>query len=363
MVKKIHMAFSNLRQRISTAHPFMMRLLSPRRCSSSSLPSISSHNNVGMGLRSKSEESLNKLNDCINNMNEDVSKLYMEYSETDLRDHLELFNLLSDYFITSGEITELCKSLRKCLETAQDYECPLIDEALHDFEEEKRVYGEGRSLSEASFRKTLQDLTSFNEIYYNSDDEDLVRKSMICRDDIVDLIVKLVKMMKDIDKNLKRMRRVRAVVAVALLVPAIGLMAAKFVRSGQITEIRSLTSYAALMWRKPTESLKMKKIVMVSMERGMRVALKEVEIIVKLVRRLRFVERLIRETAEFAVDKRSPVAEVMGGMEKEQEMMKSTIVDLGRETGRCDDFAQFGRNATRKKIVEFLSPDERGRKN
>lgn len=78
----------------------------------------------------------------------------------------------------------------------------------------------------------------------------------------------------------------------------------------------------------------MKKIAMVSMERGMTVALKEVEIIVKLVMRLRHVERLIREKAKFAVDKQSSVAEVMGGMENEQKMMKSTLVDLDREAGR-----------------------------
>ncbi|KAG7566756.1 hypothetical protein ISN44_As10g032750 [Arabidopsis suecica] len=344
------MAFSKFRKQISTAHPILMTFSSPRHDSSSSTPPIGNHINGGMGLRSMSEESLNKLTDCINNMNEDVSKLYMECPETDF--NTELLNLLNDYFNTSGEVTELCKSLRKCLETAQHYECAFIEEALYDFEEEKRIYG-GRLLLEASFRKTLGDLRSFSEFdYFN--DGDLERKAMRCRDEIAHLIVKLNEMVKKIDEDLKRVRLRRAVVAVALLVPVIGLLATKLVGG---VPIESLTTYAASKWRKATKGLKMKKIAMVSMERGMTVALKEVEIIVKLVMRLRHVERLIREKAKFAVDKQFSVAEVMGGMEKEQKMMKSTLVDLDREAGRCDDLAQFGRNTARMKVVEFLSPD------
>ena len=88
-------------------------------------------------------------------------------------------------------------------------------------------------------------------------------------------------------------------------------------------------------------------------------ALKEVEKMSRLVSMLEAVERSIRLTVDIAVNKRSSVAFAMGGMEEELEKLKSTLVDLDRETGRCDGFVQFGRTLTRDRIFEFLSCGEK----
>ncbi|KAF3553226.1 hypothetical protein F2Q69_00010751 [Brassica cretica] len=95
------------------------------------------------------------------------------------------------------------------------------------------------------------------------------------------------------------------------------------------------------------------------MERATMVALREVERISRLVSRLEAVERSIRATAEFAVKKRSPVAVAMGEIERERKRLKSTLVDLDRETGRCDGFVVFGRTLDKGKIFEFLSCGEK----
>ncbi|CAE6076510.1 unnamed protein product [Arabidopsis arenosa] len=298
-----------------------------------SSPSTSSsigHTN-GM-LRSRSEDNLKKLGDCMENMDEDVSKLFIEFQQTDLREDPELFRLLNHYFTTSKGVSQLCESLKTCLERSENNECLLIDEALVDFELEKLGYG--GSLEEASFRKTFRDLRNFNAFYNNDDDDDLdycefLRKFQTCHEELAKMIVKLEKTMKEIDKKLRRVRGRRVI---------------------------------DLLWRKSTESLKREKTAMSSMERATTVALKQVEKISKLVSRLDTVERSIRVTAEFAIKKRSPVTVAMGEVELEHKRLKSTLVDLDRETGLCDGFAQFGRTVALEKITEFLSRGDKSSK-
>lgn len=366
MRMKFHAPFLKflLCQRISTVYPSMSFV--SRTSTSSSAGDI----NSGMKLRSRSEENLTKLDECMENMDDDVSKLFMKYHQTDLCDDPELFLLLNNYFITSKEVSELCESLRNCLDRAKHSELLLIDEALHAFEEEKSGYG---GILEASFRKTFQNLKNFDEFYNNSGDGDFdcdflggdfIRKFQICHEDLAKMILKLEKTMKQIDKKLKRVRGRRAIVAAALLAPLIAVLFVSKMVVGifGLVPLEPLTTFIASRWKKSTESLKREKTAMTSMERGTMVALKEIEKISKLVSRLETVERSLRVTAEFAVKKRSSVAVTMRVMEKEKKRLKSTLVDLDRETGRCDGFAQFGRTVALEKIAEFLSRGEKSSK-
>ncbi|CAN7116892.1 unnamed protein product [Brassica rapa subsp. narinosa] len=327
-----------LRQGISTVYPAMTFLQRP---SSSS-----------MMIKSQSEENLSKLSDCMDNMDDDVSKMFMECHQTDFRQDPELLRLLSDYFTTSKSVTELCESLRKCLERAERDECFLIDETLRDFHEEKNGYGD---LLEASFRKTFQDLSKFSNHGDDVFSGEFLKKLEICHRDLGTMIVKLESTMKDIDKKLRRLRGGRAVVAAAMIaLVAVGkIVAGIFVP----VPVEAVTNFAASRWRESSETLKREKTAVTSMERETMVALKEVEKMSRLVSRLEAVERSIRLTVDIAVNKRSSVAFAMGGMEEELKKLKSTLVDLDRETGRCDGFVQFGRTLTRDRIFEFLSCD------
>ncbi|CAL9225189.1 unnamed protein product [Arabidopsis halleri] len=337
------------RKPISMISPTMFLLSSPSTSSSIG------HTN-GM-LRSRSEDNLKKLGDCMENMDEDVSKLFIEFQQTDLREDPELFRLLNHYFTTSKGVSQLCESLRTCLERAENNECLLIDEALSDFEKEKLGYG-GLLLEQASFRKTFRDLRNFNALYNNDDDDldycEFLRKFQTCHEELAKMIVKLEKTMKDVDKKLRRVRGRRAIVTAALLAPVIAAIFLSKLIAGLVPK-EGLTTFVASRWRKSTESLKREKTAMSSMERGTTVALKQVEKISKLVSRLDTVERSIRVTAEFAVKKRSPVTVAMGKVEEERKRLKSTLVDLDRETGLCNGFAQFGRTVALEKITEFLS--------
>ncbi|KAL0855847.1 hypothetical protein Bca101_061000 [Brassica carinata] len=297
-----------LRQRISKVYPAMTFL---SRSSSSS-----------MMIKSQSEENLIKLSECMDNMDDDVSKMFMECHQTDFRQDPELLRLLSDYFTTSKSVTELCESLRKCLERAEHDECFLIDETLRDV---------------------------------NSDE--FLKKLEICHRELGKMIVKLESTMKGIDKKLRRLRGGRAVVAGAM----IALMTVGKILAGIFVPVpvEAVTSFAASRWRESSETLKREKTAVTSMERATMVALKEVEKMSRLVSRLEAVERSIRLTADIAVNKRSSVAFAIGGMEEERKKLKSTLVDLDRETGRCDGFVQFGRTLARDKIFEFLSCGEK----
>ncbi|CAH8277311.1 unnamed protein product [Arabidopsis lyrata] len=102
------------------------------------------------------------------------------------------------------------------------------------------------------------------------------------------------------------------------------------------------------------------KTNMSSMERETIVALKQMEKNSNLVSRLETVEGSICLTAKFAVKKRSWVIVAMVEMEEERKRLKSTLVDLDRETGMCHCCALFGRTVALEKITEFLS---RGDKN
>lgn len=301
------------RKPISMVSPTMF-LLSPPSTSSSI-----GHTN-GM-LRSRSEDNLKKLGDCMENMDEDVSKLFIEFEQTDLREDPDLFRLLNHYFTTSKGVSQLCESLRTCLERAENNECLLIDEALSDFEQEKLGYG-GLLLEQASFRKTFRDLRNFNA-FYNNDDDDLdycefLRKFQTCHEELVKMIVKLEKTMKEIDKKLRRVRGRRAIVTAALLAPVIAAIFLSKLIAG-LVPMEGLTTFVASRWRKSTESLKREKTAMSSMERGTTVALKQVEKISKLVSRLDTVERSIRVTI------------AMGDVEEERKRLKSTLVDLDRD--------------------------------
>ncbi|KAG7561164.1 hypothetical protein ISN45_Aa05g026110 [Arabidopsis thaliana x Arabidopsis arenosa] len=293
------------RKPISMISPTMFLLSSPSTSSSIG------HTN-GM-LRSRSEDNLKKLGDCMENMDEDVSKLFIEFQQTDLREDPDLFRLLNHYFSTSKGVSQLCESLRTCLERSENNECLLIDEALVDFELEKLGYG--GSFEEASFRKTFRDLRNFNA-FYNNDDNDLdycefLRKFQTCHEDLAKMIVKLEKTMKEIDKKLRRVRGRRVIVTAALLAPVIAVIFLSKLVAG-LVPMEGLTAFVASRWRKSTNALKREKTAMSSMERATTVALEQVEKISKLVSRLDTVERSIRVTAEFAVKKRSPVTVAMG---------------------------------------------------
>ncbi|KAF2581546.1 hypothetical protein F2Q68_00002552 [Brassica cretica] len=170
-------------------------------------------------------------------------------------------------------------------------------------------------------------------------------KLEICHRDLGTMIVKLESTMKDIDKKLRRLRGGRAVVAAAMIaLVAVGkIVAGIFVP----VPVEAVTNFAASRWRESSETLKREKTAVTSMERKTMVALKEA------------VERSIRLTVDIAVNKRSSEAFAMEGMEEELKKLKSTLVDLDRETGRCDGFVQFGRTLTRDRIFEFLSCGEK----
>ncbi|KAG2306306.1 hypothetical protein Bca52824_026054 [Brassica carinata] len=167
--------------------------------------------------------------------------------------------------------------------------------------------------------------------------KEFLKKLRICHRDLGEMVVKLESTM---NKKMRRLRGGRAVVAAAV----IALMT--------LGKILAVTNFAASRWRESSETLKREKTAVTSMERATMVALKEVE----KMSRLEAVERSIRLTADIAVSKRSSVAFAMGGMEEERKKLKSTLVDLDRETGRCDG---FGRTLTRDKILEFLSCGEK----
>ncbi|XP_033146535.1 UPF0496 protein At3g57100-like [Brassica rapa] len=334
-----------LRQRISTVYPAMTFLSPP----SSSM------------IKSRSEENLSKLNDCMENMDDDVSEMFMECHQTDFRQDPELLRLLSDYFTTSKSVSELCESLRKCLERAQHEECFVLDEALRDFEEEKN------GLLEASFRKTFRGLSKLTDLCRgcNSDDDGecdvFSGKLQVCHRDLAEMIVKLESTMKEIERKLRRVRGKRAVVTAAIIAPVIALVTVSKIVAGIFgsVPVGEVATFAASKWKKSTATLKREKTAVTSMERATMVALKEVERISRLVSRLEAVERSIRVTADFAVKKRSPVAVAMGEMERERKRLKSTLVDLDRETGRCGGFVEFGRRLAKGKIFEFLSCGEK----
>ncbi|KAF8091422.1 hypothetical protein N665_0445s0010 [Sinapis alba] len=318
---------------------------------------LSRSSSSSMMIKSRSEENLSKLSECMDNMDDDVLKMFMECHQTDFRQDPELLRLLSDYFTTSKSVTELCESLRECLERAEHDECFLIDETLRDFEEEKNGYG---GLLEASFRKTFRQLSKLGSDCDVISGE-FLRKLEMCHRELGKMIVKLESTMKGIDKKLRRLRGGRAVVAAAILAPVIALVTVGEILAGICVPVpvEAVSNFAASRWRESSETLKREKTAVTSMERATMVALKEVEKMSRLVSRLEAVERSIRLTADIAVNKRSSVAFAMGGMEEERKKLKSTLVDLDRETGRCDGFVEFGRRLTRDKIFEFLSCGEK----
>lgn len=138
---------------------------------------------------------------------------------------------------------------------------------------------------------------------------------------------------------------------VALIVPAMGLL-----KLAGLEIPSECATYDG--WRMSTQGLKMKRFALLSVERGMRFSLNKVTTILDLLRKLRNVETSVRETWKFAVEKLYPVVEVMVGMGKKLDLMKSVIFDLDREIANCDDDrAQFGHSAARKNLIKFLSLD------
>ncbi|XP_010424327.1 PREDICTED: UPF0496 protein At3g57100-like [Camelina sativa] len=333
------------RQPISTVSPTMSFV--------SSSPTTTTTRGM---LRSRSEDNIKKLGDCMDNMDEDVSKLFIEFQQTDLREDPELFHLLNKYFSTSKSVSHLCESLKTCLERAEKKDYNLIDEALSDFHEEQLSYG---GLMEASFRKTFKCLRNFNDSsnHHDLDYCEFLSKFQSCHEELAKMIVELEKTMKGVDKKLRRVRGRRAIVTAALLAPVIVAIFVSKIVAGifGLVPLDALSSFVASRWKRSTEALKREKTAMSSMERGTTVALKEVEKITKLVSRLESVEKSIRVATEFAVKKRDLMAVAMREVEEERKSLELTFLELDRETGQCDGFAQFGRTVALEKITELLS--------
>ncbi|XP_010472135.1 PREDICTED: UPF0496 protein At3g57100-like [Camelina sativa] len=344
------------RQPRSTVYPTpTMSFLSPPPTTTTTTTSTIGNTTTRGMIRSRSEDNVKKLGDCMDNMDEDVSKLFIEFEQTDLREDPEMFHLLNKYFSTSKSVSHICESLNTCLERAEKKDYNLIDEALSDFQEEQLSYG---GLMEASFRKTFRDLRNLNDF----DDPDLdycefLSKLHSCHEELAKTIVELEKTMKGIDKKLRRVRGRRAIVTAALLAPVIVAIFISKMVAGifGLVPLDALSSFVAARWKRATEALKRQKTAMSSMERGTTVALKEVEKITKLVSRLESVEKSIRVAAESAVKKRYSMAVAMREVEEERKSLKLTVLELDKETRQCDGFAQFGRTVALEKITEFLS--------
>ncbi|XP_010521290.1 PREDICTED: UPF0496 protein At3g57100-like [Tarenaya hassleriana] len=344
---------------------------------SSASPSLSSRapvdpenpepvSNNGLGLRSSSYDSLNNLTGSIDNMNADVKQLFLS-SQRDLRENPDLLNLINDFFDKNTALSVFCESLKRCLEKAAGKEA-LVFKALSDFMEEKRVSGE-----EGSFSKTLQSLRSFRDFSsYDPFAGEFAELYKSCHDDLVRLIAKLKETIKTLDRELQKTRWYRRFMIMVLIAAVSAVIVGAIVVGVTVAPplmfamgtvvpfvpIGSLGVFFSTMLQKSRNALKRQNAAMSSMERGVSLALSEVDKIKGLVDKFEEAMKSMEETmdtAAAAAEKRSLLEKAMAKVEEDLQTYKKVISDLQREGGECDQNARLSREVARDKITQLLS--------
>ncbi|GLU13685.1 hypothetical protein SLE2022_303020 [Rubroshorea leprosula] len=313
---------------------------------------------TGVEVHALSFDSLKEITGCLLEMNQDVVKVILE-SKEDIWNNKDLSSLVKEYFESSIQTLDFCAALDNCLKRARKNQL-IIHLAVQKFEEEVQVHDVG---DEKKFVKTLDELNKFKaaEEPFN---EEFFKRFRSLHNQQFSLLKKLQQQKRKLDKKLKSAktwRRVSNVLFVTAFVSVLifSVVAAAIAAPPVVTAVAgalavpvgSLGKWCSWLWNRYENTLKGQKELLVSMEIGTYITIKDMENIRVLVSRMEIEIESLLHDADFALREQEAVKLVIDEIRKKLEVFMGTIEDLGKQADKCSREIRMARTVILRKIM------------
>ncbi|XP_018449855.1 UPF0496 protein At4g34320-like [Raphanus sativus] len=310
---------------------------------------------TGVEVRALSFDSLKEVTECLLEMNQEVVKVILDCKK-DIWKNQEMFDLVEDYFENSLQTLDFCAALEKGLRKARDSQL-LILIALQQFEDESLV--EGCS----GYEKTLEVLKNFKDAESPFSKDFFKMFQSVYKHQML-MLEKLQLRKNKLDKKLKCIHTWRklsriifvaifasvlicSVVAAAMAAPPVAAALA----AATVVPVGSMGKWIDSLWKNYENALKGQREVIISMQAGTYVAVKDLENIHVLIEQLEIEIRGMVKCAEFALEHEA-VKLGINEIKKKLEVFKKNVEELGAQADSCSRDIRRARTVILQRIIK-----------
>ncbi|GKV26560.1 hypothetical protein SLEP1_g35841 [Rubroshorea leprosula] len=311
----------------------------------------------GLEVRALSFDSLKEVTECLLEMNQEVVKVILKCKE-DVWKTPQLFELVEEYFDNSLQTLDFYNALEKCLQRARNSQL-LILVALQQFDEETQVGGSRyvRTLEKLKIFKAAGD--PFTQDFF------LMFQSVYKQQKL--MLEKLKQRKNKLGKKRKRINvwtkvtsmifvttfaavLICSIVAAAIAAPP-PVTAALAAASSSIPIGTMVAEWVDSLWKNCENALKWQEEVIISVQAGNYVAIKDLDNIRVLIDRLEIDIAALLQNAEIAI-KVEPVKIVIEEIKKKMEVFMKNAENLGAQADLCSRDIREARRVVLQRIFK-----------
>ncbi|KAL6560788.1 hypothetical protein OROGR_004347 [Orobanche gracilis] len=313
---------------------------------------------AGVEVKALSFESLKQTTECLLELNQEVVKVILDCKK-DIWKNQDLFDLVEEYFDNSLKTLDFCAALEKCLKRARDSQL-LIKVVLQQFDDEERNIGDEK------YSKTLAELKNFKDAGDPFTDEFFqVFQSVYLHQ--IQMLEKLQLRKNKLDKKLRYIRSWRRVSSIIFAATFAAVLICSVVAAAIAAPplAAAMTAAAAIPFGsmgKWIDSLLMsfeaavrgQKEIVSCMNVGTYVAIKDLDNIRVLIRRLEVDMEAIVENAGFANSDSvgAHVKIVVDEIKKNLEVFIENTEELGVQADNCSRDIRRARTVILQRIIK-----------
>ena len=310
---------------------------------------------VGVEVRSLSFESLKQVTECLLEMNQEVVKVILNCKK-DIWKNQELFELVEEYFDNSLQTLDFCTALEKCLKRARDSQLFILA-ALQEFEEETE-------LGEKRYTRTLQELKNFKATGDPFTEEFFQMYQSVYNQQIL-MLEKLRVRQNKLDKKVKQIHTWRKVLGMIFVVTVAAVLICSVVAAAIATPhvaailaavstipIGSMGKWIDSMLKNYETAVKGQKEVVISMQVGTYVAIKDLDNIRILIDRLEIEIESLLQNVEFAIED-DAVKVAIEEIKKKLGVFMKNVEDLGVQADTCSRDIIRARTVVLQRIIKL----------
>ncbi|CAI9110007.1 OLC1v1009961C1 [Oldenlandia corymbosa var. corymbosa] len=323
---------------------------------------------VGLDARALSLDSLREVTECLLEMNQDVVGVILQCKKDIWKDP-ELYDLVNDYLENSLQSLDFCTALEACLKRALHSQS-IILLALQNFEEE-HANGQG-SGSDNPYPRTLQELANFKAAGDPFTEEFFSLFQGVYKQQVL-MLEKLQKKRRKLDRKVSRMKTWRKVSNVIFVAAFISVLICSVVAAA-VTAPPVVTAMAAAaavplgsmgkwlnsIWSKCERDLKGQREIIISMQLGTYIVIKDLDGLKVLVDKLQIEIEALIQNAVFAMREDEAVLIGVAEIKKNVNKFMKTIQDLNDHADKCSRDIRRARAVILRRIINYPSSSNEG---
>ncbi|XP_022894948.1 UPF0496 protein 1-like [Olea europaea var. sylvestris] len=316
---------------------------------------------VSLDVQSVSLDSLRDVTECLLEMNDGVVKIILQ-NKMDIWKNKELADLVDDYFENSLQTLDFCTAFESCLKRASHIQS-IINVALRKFEEEHFGGSEYGSVKK-NYSKTLEELRNFRGTDEPFNEEFFNLFNSVYKQQIL-MLEKLQARKRKLDKKLGKLEAWRKVTNVIFVVAFASVLICSVVAAA-VSAPPVLTALAAAasvplgsmgkwlnsIWKKYKNELMSQREILISMQIGNYIMIKDLDGIRVLVDRFQIEIEALLANADFAMREDEAVVIAVEEIKKNVNGFMKTIHDLNEHANKCSRETRMARALILRRIMD-----------